>query len=502
MKRNRANTNTLRTLVLTIVTAALLAGGHEAAAQSGIWEDKAPMPVLQAQGSSGAIGGTIYAAGGYVDLEGLSNRLFAYDAANDIWTEKANLPGGRANHGGAAIGTKLYAVGGDDANVNFNSLVEYDSVLNTWSTKNPMTTERSFPGVTEAGSKLYVIGGTNPSGVLDIVEEYNPATDFWETVAPLPQGRMGVGATSVNGIVYAIGGAIDTGGQLQSVGTVTAYDPTNDTWMTLTPMPTPRITPAVAVLGGKIYAIGGSNVPGLLSPGIVNTVEVYDPATDTWSQAPAMPTARHQLGAEAFDGRIYAFGGLAGPGNVLTDKVEAFTPPAAVLYLHAVGASLTLDSTAPTAATAQFRDSPSLKFAGGNPWKQIGTWNQAPAGSPRELAALGDLHVWLGLKNSDDQGTRFDVRAEVLKNGVPIASGEIYCVTGVTRNPAKGLEIAVPFGPIEAELGAEDVLSLRVLARVGTDGAGAFCGGHSNAVGLRLYFDSVTRRARFDTTSP
>ena len=33
------------------------------------------------------------------------------------------------------------------------------------------------------------------------------------------------------------------------------------------------------------------------------------------------------------------------------------------------------------------------------------------------LTALGAANVWIGLKNSDDVGTRFDVRAEVLKNG-------------------------------------------------------------------------------------
>jgi hypothetical protein len=36
-----------------------------------------------------------------------------------------------------------------------------------------------------------------------------------------------------------------------------------------------------------------------------------------------------------------------------------------------------------------------------------------------------------------------------------------------------------------------------VPTRIGTGGKGNFCGGHSNAVGLRLYFDSVSRPAKF-----
>jgi hypothetical protein len=114
------------------------------------------------------------------------------------------------------------------------------------------------------------------------------------------------------------------------------------------------------------------------------------------------------------------------------------------------------------------------------------------------LAGLGDVRVWLGLKNSDDQGTRFDLRVEVLKNGSqPVAAGQLTCITGVTRNPASAKEVAVtldPFSPVS--FGTGDVLSLRVLARIGS---GAGCGGHSNATGLRLYFDAVSRSSRIES---
>jgi hypothetical protein len=33
-------------------------------------------------------------------------------------------------------------------------------------------------------------------------------------------------------------------------------------------------------------------------------------------------------------------------------------------------------TTAPTAATVKQKDSPAVNFAGGNPWKSIGTWHQ------------------------------------------------------------------------------------------------------------------------------
>ena len=105
----------------------------------------------------------------------------------------------------------------------------------------------------------------------------------------------------------------------------------------------------------------------------------------------------------------------------------------------------------------------------------------------------------LGLKNSDDQGTNFDLRAEIYKNGTLLTSGETLCITGLTRNPALAKKTVFPFSSlVPSEFnGTTDVLSLKILTRVGTNGAGGLCGGHSNAVGLRLYFDATNRPSGF-----
>jgi hypothetical protein len=94
--------------------------------------------------------------------------------------------------------------------------------------------------------------------------------------------------------------------------------------------------------------------------------------------------------------------------------------------------------------------------------------------------------VWLGLKNSDDQGTRFDLRAEIYRNGVLLTSGETYCIQNLTRNANQAKEVTTTFAAFNPATmnGASDTLSLKVLTtRIGTNGSGAFCGGHSNAVG-------------------
>ncbi len=184
-----------------------------------------------------------------------------------------------------------------------------------------------------------------------------------------------------------------------------------------------------------------------------------------------------------------------------------FPPVNLSFYLHGAGCdnnppALFLDQTAPTGATAKFKDSAAIKFSGGNPWREIGHWQAAPASTVGTLSALNDLRVWLGLKNSDDQGARFDLRAEVYKNGALVTAGETYCIQGLTRNPSLAKEVSISLAPFSPTLfdGTNDALSLRIFARIGTNGAGAFCGGHRNATGLRLYFDASHRPSRFTAT--
>ena len=161
------------------------------------------------------------------------------------------------------------------------------------------------------------------------------------------------------------------------------------------------------------------------------------------------------------------------------------------LFMHGAAPDLILDITPPSSTSAKYKDSPGVKRT---TFMEIGTWNAAPMTETQNLTSLGNLTVWVGLKNSDDQGTYFDIRAEVLKNGEVIASAEVKDIQGITRNPDKAKEVVVAFGTIpDTTFEVGDIFSVRVLTKV------ADTGGHSNAVGLRLYYDSVSRPSLVNT---
>src|SRR2546423_12615539 len=69
-------------------------------------------------------------------------------------------------------------------------------------------------------------------------------------------------------------------------------------------MPSRRGGLAAAVLDGAIHVIGGETRGSVFA-----NHEVYDPATDRWTTASALPVARHGLAAAAVGGKLYVIGG-------------------------------------------------------------------------------------------------------------------------------------------------------------------------------------------------
>src|SRR5207249_11635340 len=130
--------------------------------------------------------------------------------------------------------------------------------------------------------KICAVGGSNANGApLTTVEVYAP--NSWSAAASMPTARYGFAAAAVNGKIYAIGGIDGDTGSV--VSTVEVYDPATNTWCTSTgpstvqcptppaPMPTPLSFLAAATVSGKLYAISGLDTHG--DP--VNAVEIYDP---------------------------------------------------------------------------------------------------------------------------------------------------------------------------------------------------------------------------------
>jgi N-acetylneuraminic acid mutarotase len=120
-------------------------------------------------------------------------------------------------------------------------------------------------------------------------------------MAPMLTARGEFGVAVVNGKIFAIGGLNGDGFPLSITE---EYNPQTNQWTSKAPMPTPRSGFAIAVYLGKIYVIGGS-----VGNGFVGNNEVYNPVSDTWEPKTSMPTPRADLCANIVNDKIFLIGG-------------------------------------------------------------------------------------------------------------------------------------------------------------------------------------------------
>ena len=79
------------------------------------------------------------------------------------------------------------------------------------------------------------------------------------------------------------------------MNSVCVYDPQADAWTQLASTGASlRRTHASAAVGGKLYVFGGYGAEGRLS-----TAEVYDPASNSWAQVWRLTFPRNRLEAVA-----------------------------------------------------------------------------------------------------------------------------------------------------------------------------------------------------------
>jgi len=93
------------------------------------------------------------------------------------------------------------------------------------------------------------------------------------------------------------------------------------TRINLAPMSVARCQLAVAVLSGKLYALGGIDNSSDKTP--ISSMECFDPATGSWSECARMLHARSHFAAVALDNCLYAVGGICKPGSVERYEPEA-----------------------------------------------------------------------------------------------------------------------------------------------------------------------------------
>ena len=254
-----------------------------------------------------------YEGGGYsFSAGGTINQFGKFNPATNTWTPLAPVPdlfNAEASGVYAPNVNKLFVFGGDDPTTGIvvNTTRIYDIATNTWSTGAPMPDVRAFMASGYFNGKIYLVGGYSTGNISPAflqTWEYDPVPtpSHTKTSIPAAAGFGGAGSGVINGHLYVAGGR-DANNTV--IATTWDYDIAADTWTPRANLPSANNVPGSAVIGGKLWIFGGGNpftgpstapksgkqgirawFNRLFHPDTTNALQVYDPATNSWTSGP------------------------------------------------------------------------------------------------------------------------------------------------------------------------------------------------------------------------
>lgn len=126
----------------------------------------------------------------------------------------------------------------------------------------------------------------------------------WGKGTPSPFARCESPTAVINGKMYLFGGFTD---DLGASNELDVYDPASDSWTRMKDMPTHVTHLDPAIDGRTLWLAGGFK--GKHPGPVTNEVWKYDIASDMWTAGPPLPEPRGGGGLVIVDGRLHYFGG-------------------------------------------------------------------------------------------------------------------------------------------------------------------------------------------------
>lgn len=269
--------------------------------------------IVPARGEMGAAVSdkSIVVVGGHGNDNLAMSRVDAYNVETRTWTPLKALPRPRYGNGATTINGRIYVAGGRSTDnpvvpAPQKTLFVYDPVTDTWTRKADVPQPVYVSMQAGLLGKLYVYRGE--AG--DHFWSYSPRTDRWGSL-PLPPTRH------ISGVLTALGGKLYLiSGYPQSFwdppnAEVDVYDPATKSWSIKQPMLHAGPGMVAVTFHGKLWVAGGG------------IVQVYDPATDVWKYGPSMLNSSAWGSGAYAGGRFFVIGGF--DDSRATSMVQAFS---------------------------------------------------------------------------------------------------------------------------------------------------------------------------------
>ena len=243
------------------------------------------------------IGNKLYLFGGFTHGLVPSPRLDVYDAAGDTWTRLKDLPTDATHLNPAVAGNTVWFAGGFKGRHPGKATDEvwkYDIAADAWEKGPPLPEPRAAGALAAAGKELHYFGGFKADRDTTMGSHWVLSLDGgteWKAAADMPDPRGHLSVAVVDGRIYALGGQLRHDSNPIDLTACHVFDPATGKWSAIAPLSAPRshFEPGTLVHNGKIIIVGGRANSAKPSRGAVNNVTEYDPKTDAWTELGTIP---------------------------------------------------------------------------------------------------------------------------------------------------------------------------------------------------------------------
>jgi hypothetical protein len=288
------------------------------------WTTGATQPYANAEAQGTVVNGKLYVFGGFDSQKSCctpTSRAYVYDPATNAWSALAPMPpmngtgsGGVTHAGLTTDGRDIYFAGGYTSGAGGTGQIfgtkeawRYNVGTNTYTRLPDLPVDRAAGQLVYLNGELHHIGGTNKARTLDVGDHYvltlQPLGTAWRTAAPLPNPRHHAGAAVLGGKIYYIGGQRGHDHGLTTQTDVHVFNPATGAWTKVQGLPRGRghISASVFVHDNRVFVLGGEVTHGTPA----RDVTAYDPATNTWTACTPLPLARSSGVAGAIGNTLY-----------------------------------------------------------------------------------------------------------------------------------------------------------------------------------------------------
>ncbi|XP_067386344.1 kelch-like protein 38 [Emydura macquarii macquarii] len=249
------------------------------------WLSLAKHPMRLYKASAVSLHSNIYVLGGMPVSSGknpVSDNVYIFSLKLNQWRLVEPMLVPRYSHRSIAYKNYIFSIGGIGENQEIlNSMERYDSIYNIWEKMANMPVAVLHPAVAAKDQRIYLFGGEDiMQNPVRLIQVYHVSRNMWFRMETRMVKNVCAPAVLIEDRIIIVGGYTRR---------IIAYDTKANKFVKCADMKDRRMHHGAAVIKNKLYVTGGRCLTTDNMIQDSDSLDCYDPETDTWTSKGKLP---------------------------------------------------------------------------------------------------------------------------------------------------------------------------------------------------------------------